>query len=373
MNNQKLGLALAFLAALLSLPLPAQTPQPSACDRIRILPAPGHEKEIIGAKISGSITSDKTGMVVLAEVTQAPAPGQWLELPIKNPKPWRWLRYDVPEATQGWISKLEFYAGDQKLKGEYFSSFPDSWRTVTDDRPTHGSCGSSTSGQYFGIDIGELGSGPRPNLSPGGGDYSTPVKVKLTCKDPAAVIRYTFDGTTPSETNGTTYSEPVAIDHTALLTAVAISPGLAPSPIADNIYTYNPAPKRVMLNIGNSLTGNATGRIEVNARAGGFPIECNRQLMGGGITRTLWNAAMLDVVDPSDTAKWKSLYQNTPCITHTMGGDHLYSYDEVKQAHESWQKLWPAIKTLDDVTLQPRGGSAAEDSEYSLKWLTFVR
>jgi len=373
MSKPKLWLASGFLGAFLSLSLPAQTPQLSACDRVRILPAPGHEKEIVGAKISGSITSDKTGMVLLAEVTQAPVAGQWLELTIKNPKPYRWLRYDAPEGTRGFISKLEFYAGDQKLKGEYFSCWPDGWRSVLDDRPNNGSAGVNSSGQYFGLDIGDLASCSRPGLSPGGGDYSTPVKVSLTCKDPAAVIRYTLDGTTPTEENGIKYSEPIAIDRTTFLTAAAFSPGLAPSPISDGIYLYNPAAKRVMLNIGNSLTGNATGRFPVNLRAGGFPAEFKCQLMGGGITRTLWNAAMLEIADPNDKEKWDSLYVNTPCITHTMGGDHHYSLDEVKQAHESWKKLWPEITTLDDVTLQPRGGSAAEDSEYSLRWLNFVR
>lgn len=373
MNKQLLWLALGFFGISSLLPLPAQTPQLDSCDRVRILAAPGHEKELVGAKISGSIRANKTGMVQLIEIKNAPDAGQWLNLAIRNPKPYRWLRYDAPEETRGWISKLEFYAGNQRLTGEYFSSFPDNRRTVTDDRPNKGVCGDSVGGQYVGIDIGEKGSSPRPNLGPGGGDYSAPIKVSLTCKDPAAIIRYTLNGSTPTDKDGIQYSEPIAIDRTTFLTAAAFSPGSAPSPITDGIYLYKPSPKRVMLNIGNSLTGNATGRFAVNLKAGGFPAEFKCQLMGGGITRTLWNAAMLEVSDPNDKEKWNSLYVNTPCITHTMGGDHRYSYEEVKQAHENWKKLWPEIKTLDDVTFQPRGGSAAEDGEYSLRWLKVVR
>ena len=233
--------------------------------------------------------------------------------------------------------------------------------------------GNLSAESYVGIDIGETGSSPRPNFSPGGGDYSAPVKVSLSCRDSVAIIRYTLDGTTPTEKNGVIYSEPIVIDRATLLTASAFSPGLAPSPITDGIYLFKTSAKRVMLNIGNSLTGNAVGRFAVNLKAGGFLAEFKCQLMGGGITRTIWNAAMLEIADPNDKEKWNSLYVNTPCITHTMGGDHHYSYEEVKQAHESWEKLWPEITTLDDVTLQPRGGSAAEDSEYSLRWLKFVR
>ena len=373
MNMLKGWLVFGFLGTCWVLPLWAETPQLDSCDRVRILAAPGHEKEIVGAKISGSINSEKTGMVLLAEATMAPEAGKWLELAIKNKSPYRWLRYDAPETTRGWISKLEFYAGNQRLKGDHFSSFPDNRRTVTDDRPNKGVCGEYVGGQYLGIDIGETGSSPRPNLSPGGGDYFAPVKVNLTCKDSAAIIRYTLNGSTPTEKDGIKYSVPIAIDRTTFLTAAAFSPGLAPSPITDAIYLYKPSAKRVMLNIGNSLTGNATGRFAVNLKAGGFLAELKCQLMGGGIARTLWNAAMLEVADPNDKKKWNSLYVNTPCITHTMGGDHHYSYEEVKQAHESWKNLWPAIKTLDDVTLQPRGGSAAEDGDYSLRWLKLVR
>ena len=79
MNNQKLLSVSAFLGVLSFSALPAQTLQRDSCDRVRILPAPGHEAEIVGAKVSGSMSSEKTGMVVLAEATQAPAPGQWLE------------------------------------------------------------------------------------------------------------------------------------------------------------------------------------------------------------------------------------------------------------------------------------------------------
>lgn len=347
--------------------------QLQSCDRIRILPAPGHEKEIVGAKISGSISSAKTGMVVLGDINQAPAAGDWLELAIKNPKPYRWLRYDAPEGSRGWIAKLELYAGEQRLKGDYFSCWPDAWRSVLDDRPSKGSAGVNSGGQYFGLDIGEKGSCPRPMLTPGGRDCTEPLKVAMRSSTPGATIRYTTDGTAPTLTNGETYSEPIAIDHTTTLNAAAFLDGLAPSPGTDALYLFNPAPKRVVLNFGNSLTGNATGRIEWHMKGAGKLMECKRQLMGGGLTRTLWNAAMLEIADPNDKAKWISLYQNTPCLTHTMGGDVIYSFEQVKAAHDNWATLWPSISTLDDVTFQPRDGDVAKECDYTMRWLKLVR
>ncbi|HZP59567.1 MAG TPA: FN3 associated domain-containing protein, partial [Opitutaceae bacterium] len=55
-----------------------------------------------------------------------------------------------------------------------------------------------------------------------------------------ASIRYTTDGSTPSETVGTVYSGPVSISNTSsptTLTAIAYKTGLTDSPITSGVYT----------------------------------------------------------------------------------------------------------------------------------------
>ena len=300
MNNQKLLSVSAFLGVLSFSALPAQTLQRDSCDRVRILPAPGHEAEIVGAKVSGSMSSEKTGMVVLAEATQAPAPGQWLELKVNNPKPYRWLRYDVPEGTRGWISKLEFYAGDKKLKGEYFSCGHDTWkwRSIFDDRPEQSASvasGDRTTGQYFGLDIGESASSLRPGFAPGGGDFSAPVTVTLQTGTEGASIRYTTDGTMVTDSNGKLYAGPFTVDHSCVVTAATFADGFAPSPAAHCLYFFkSDAPKRVVLTLGNSLTGNAAGRLDAYLKTAGYDLDVKWHNMPGGIARTLWNVAMLE-------------------------------------------------------------------------------
>ena len=370
MNKQKFRLALGFMGVFLLLPLQAQIPQPVACDRVRILPAPNHEKELVGARISGSIQSDKTGMVVLAEITKAPEPGQWLELAIKNPKPYRWLRYDAPEGTRDWISKLEFYAGDQKLKGDYFSCWPDNWRTVVDDRPNKGSAGVNSSGQYFGIDIGDKGSCTKPGISPGGSDFSGSVTVTLQTKMPGASIRYTTDGTLPTLENGKLYAKPFAIDHTCVVDAVTFADGYAPSPVSDFLYFFKTnSPKRTSLNLGNSLTGNAVGRFDGFLRSAGCVHECKTFGMGGATTRTLWNAAFLSNVDPKDTEQWKNLFTTT----HSMYGESSYSPGDVNNGRKSWENLWSSLTDCDDVTFQPRDANVSDEVGYTIRWLKFIR
>jgi len=341
-----------------------------ACDKVRILPASGHEKEIVGAKISGSIESEKTGMVMLAEVNQAPEPGQWLELTVKNSKPYRWLRYDAPEGTRGWISKLEFYAGDQKLNGDCFSCWPDKWRKVLDGSPNQATAGDHTTGQYFGLDIGERASCPKPGIGPGGNEFSSPVKVTLQTGMPGAGIRYTTDGTTPTTKNGKLYSGPFTVDHSCTVTAVSFAAGYAPSPAADYIYFFKSnAPRRVVLTLGNSLTGNAVGRIGAYMKTAGYDFDVKWHNMGGGIARTLWNVAMLEKADPGDREKWKDLYTTAK----SMGGVFTYPESDVTRAKENWNKVWPAMTSCDDLTFQPRDADVAEECDYTIRWIKFVR
>ena len=60
----------------------------------------------------------------------------------------------------------------------------------------------------------------------------------------------------------------------------------------------------------------------------------NHLLMGGGITRTLWNTAMIGVGDPQDEPRWKDLFTTA----HSMGGIFTYALPQVERAAEDWKK-----------------------------------
>ena len=53
------------------------------------------------------------------------------------------------------------------------------------------------------------------------GFYDSTIQVSLTTVTPGATIRYTTDGSTPSDTNGSTYTGPLSISSTTNLRAVA--------------------------------------------------------------------------------------------------------------------------------------------------------
>jgi hypothetical protein len=78
-----------------------------------------------------------------------------------------------------------------------------------------------------------------PSFSPGGGTYSTPQTVTLSTT-PGASIRYTTDGSTPTATHGTLYSDsaPIAVSVTTTISAIAYKSGYTSSNVVTNVYTF---------------------------------------------------------------------------------------------------------------------------------------
>jgi RHS repeat-associated protein len=85
------------------------------------------------------------------------------------------------------------------------------------------------------------GSGPQatgtPVFSPAPGTYSASQTITITTTTTGASIRYTTNGSTPSETAGTLYSGPVSIPSTATLKAIAYASGIPDSSITSGPYT----------------------------------------------------------------------------------------------------------------------------------------
>lgn len=81
------------------------------------------------------------------------------------------------------------------------------------------------------------------------GTYLTGQTVALTSATPGAAIRYTTDGTNPSDTAGTLYSTPIAVDNTVTLKAVAYKAGLVNSTVETATYIIDNGPPNTKLTI----------------------------------------------------------------------------------------------------------------------------
>ena len=99
-----------------------------------------------------------------------------------------------------------------------------------------------------------------PVFSPAAGTYALTQTVTITTTTPGASIRYTTDGTTPSETAGTLYSGAVTVGSTETLNAIAYTSGYADSPVASATYTIVP-PVNVSGSVQVTSSGLAYSRV----------------------------------------------------------------------------------------------------------------
>lgn len=70
------------------------------------------------------------------------------------------------------------------------------------------------------------------------GFYDAPIDVEIATATEGAVIRYTLDGSLPTESNGTVYEAPIRIEATTTLRARAFKPGHASSNADTQTYIF---------------------------------------------------------------------------------------------------------------------------------------
>ena len=100
----------------------------------------------------------------------------------------------------------------------------------------------ATIGNSYGNDIALTGMAatPTPVFDPEGCLFYPTTNVTIACSDPSATIRYTLDGTEPTETS-TRYTGPIFVEDDVTIRARAFSSGKNPSPVVAETYTYDAA------------------------------------------------------------------------------------------------------------------------------------
>jgi hypothetical protein len=76
------------------------------------------------------------------------------------------------------------------------------------------------------------------NFSSERGYYEAPFRLTLTTLTPAATIRYTTDGSEPTETNGLEYGGPINISSTTYVRAAAFKANFRPAPVETHTFVY---------------------------------------------------------------------------------------------------------------------------------------
>ena len=140
-------------------------------------------------------------------------------------------------------------------------------------------------------DVDPLGGGASvsaPSFSPAGGTYSSAQNVTITTSTGGATIRYTTDGSTPSETAGTIYSGPVNIGSTKTLKAIAYESGMTDSSVTSATYTISVAPPPTVSFEAENLSytpSGATASVQTDANSsGGHWVLLSGNSVGDNIT-----------------------------------------------------------------------------------------
>lgn len=76
-----------------------------------------------------------------------------------------------------------------------------------------------------------------PIFTPTPGNFTTPLMISINSPTNGSIIKYTTDGSTPSQTNGTVYTTPVGIIATTSFKAIAMTNGYTDSDIISAAYT----------------------------------------------------------------------------------------------------------------------------------------
>ncbi len=79
-------------------------------------------------------------------------------------------------------------------------------------------------------------------FTPVAGTYSSAQTVGVSTSTPGASIRYTTDGSTPSETAGTLYNSAFAVSASETVKAIAYKSGMTDSAVVTAAYTINITP-----------------------------------------------------------------------------------------------------------------------------------
>ena len=88
------------------------------------------------------------------------------------------------------------------------------------------------------------------------GTYKTSLQVAIRVSTDNAIIRYTTDGSLPTATTGTLYAGPVKITSTSTVKAIAVRPGMQPSPAVSATYTISDAVVRLSASTGDVFLTN---------------------------------------------------------------------------------------------------------------------
>ena len=182
---------------------------------------------------------------------------------------------------------------------------------------------------FVSLDVAQGANGPvvgKPTFSPAGGTYSAAQNVTISSATSGASIRYTTDGSTPSETVGTLYSGAITVSSAATLKAIAYASGSTDSVVASAAYvlqvtapTFSPTPGTYTSIQTVTISSSTSGASIRYTTDGSTPTETVGTLYSGPVTVS--NTATLKAIAYTAGVTDSSVAS----ATYTIAGSSWYN------------------------------------------------
>jgi len=130
------------------------------------------------------------------------------------------------------------------------------------------------------------------------GLYSAPRSISLSCATPGATIRYTVNGSVPTETSGTIYSAPFTLSATTVLRMAAFKANFVPSRVDTHTYIF-PASVIASSVMRTSITQHATYGPQMTSALRDLPSMS--LVVPGTLDDDVETAASIEYLDPAVT------------------------------------------------------------------------
>ncbi len=205
-----------------------------------------------------------------------------------------------------------------------------------------------------------------PVFSPAPGTYTSPQMVTITSATAGASLRYTTDGSTPTETNGTLYTVPVTISTTTTLQAIAYAGGFTDSSVTSGAYTiilpaaapvFSPADGTYTSTQYVTMTSATSGASIRYTTDGSTPTETNGTIYSGPVTISA--TTTLQAIAYASGLTDSAVTSGTYTISHPVPGWALRDFNGDGQPDILWHNA-----TTGDVAVWTLNGTAVTGATF---------
>lgn len=174
------------------------------------------------------------------------------------------------------------------------------------------------------------------------GFYDEPFNLELHTATPGATIRYTTDGSEPTETHGATYTQPLTIETTTLVRATAFKPGYRPSYVDTHSYIFLDAVLTQPAQPPGFPPDWGTHVIDFAGYTAGSPVIADYEMDPEVVN------------DPRYSGRLKDALKSIPSISLVMDQKSFYDlYSNPRERGVTWER--PASVELIDPTGRQQG------------------